>query len=178
MTPSIRADNRFRFVCPVVGREERYIACGLRRHRHWRGESIDCGGCASAMRAGKCPAVYMLDMETPKNAPSKAIFFDTKGEKVYGIPKVVAERIEKVLILPSQCRPYHMSPELFERLTGQVKGETTGEAFKVEEEASLGPVRREVRRESKKATKKPGDLSDALDSAKVDMAAAITAAAT
>lgn len=187
MTPSVRADNRFRLQCPVVGREERYLACVLRRHRKWRGEPIDCGGCAAAMDANKCPAVHMIHLECHHPSGPRAIFFDPKGDKLYAVPKPVAERIERVLIMPFHARRYTMAPKLYQRLTGQERP-----AIPVGEEMPLGetqavlaraPERREVRRGAGKGmkpavqSKQEGDLSGILERAEIDMAAALNAAA-
>lgn len=176
MTPSVRPENRFRFNCPVVGREERYIACVLRKHRHWRGEAVDCGGCASAMNANKCPAIHMIAMEVPRDADARSIFFDLKGEKVFGIPNAVAERIERVLVLPSHCRRHNVSAEMFERLTGRsADGVELAPLVQADSEPTKAAHRR-VRREAGKATQPKDALGDILDNASVDIAAAITAA--
>lgn len=175
MTPSVRADNRFRLQCPVVQREERYMACVLRRHRFWRGESVEGEGCAAAMAANKCPVIHMIMMETPRNEPQKTIFFDPKGEKVFGLPKAIAERIEKVVVLPTHCRRHNVSPEMFEILTGSAPG--AAPTVLATAPVAPEPTRRKVRREAAPAIKSAGDMSDILDSGNVDIAAALNAAA-
>lgn len=185
MTPSVRPDNRFRFHCSVIGRDERYLACVLRRHRKWRGEPIDCGGCAAAMDANKCPAVHMINLESNQPGGARAIFFDAVGEKLYAVPKPVAQRIERVAILPFHARRYAMTPELYERLTGfagEASGGSVGEGAALAQGNAIAPAtpaRGEVRRKTGKGTgpSRERDLSGILENAEVDMAAAISAAA-
>lgn len=178
MTPSVRADNRFRFHCPVVNRDETYLACVFRRHRKWRGERVDCGGCSAAMSANKCPAIHMIMMECPPNEPSKAIFFDPKGEKLFGIPKAVAERIEKVVILPFHCRGLNVSPEMHELLTGTREQAGTVLIPAPVTAKSLPAAPRQERRKTAKSTEVSVDtgedsLNDMLSYAEVDMAGAL-----
>lgn len=185
MTPSVRADNRFRFHCPVVGRDEAYLACAWRRHRKWRGESVDCGGCAAAMNANKCPVVHMIEMECPRHEPARPIFFDPKGDKLYGLPQAVAARIEKVLVLPFHCRGLDMTPELHERLTGTREPAPSALPAASITQKALPPDGRQERRKTDRSTaadrkgepdRSTGDLSDLLGEAQIDMAAALNAA--
>jgi hypothetical protein len=180
MTPSIKPDNQFRFLCPVIGEEARYMACVFRKHRKWRGESVDCGACSAAMDANKCPAIHMIDMEVPRHGETRSIFYDPKGDKVYKVPPKVMERIEKLVILLYHCRRYEMSAEMHERLTGskefsklplQVPPAGNGKVTKSKS------AKTQERRESVKRTADAGDMSDILDNATVDMAKALNAAA-
>ena len=176
MTPSVRADNQFRFLCPVLGQEARYLTCVLRKYRKWRGEPTGCGACSAAMDANKCPVIHMIEMESPRNGEARAIFYDAKGDKLYQVPPKVAERIERVIILPYHCRPYEMTPEMHERLTGTTEP-YRGAVQLVESSAAPEPSRRQSRRGSSSATRGGGNLDDLLDHATVDLAAGLNAAA-
>lgn len=175
MTPSVRADNQFRFLCPVLGQEARYLACVLRKHRKWRGEPSGCGACSAAMDANKCPVIHMVAMESPRNGEARAIFYDPKGEKLYQVPSKVAERIERVVILPYHCRPYEMTPEMHERLTGTTEP-YRGAVQLAESSASSESPRRQGRRSGSSTTRTGGGLDDLLDHATVDLAAGLNVA--
>jgi hypothetical protein len=182
MTPSIKPDNKFRFLCPVIGEEARYMACVFRKHRKWRGESVDCGACSAAMDANKCPAIHMIDMEVPRHGETRSIFYDPKGEKLYKIPPKVAERIENLVVLPYHCRRYEMTPEMHERLTGTTQfAKAMAQpmpSFKPTPatKATAKSATAQERPAGAKPTRVAGDLTDILDSATTDMAGAINSA--
>lgn len=110
-TDSIRAGNLFRFRCPSVARNAGFLACSMRRRRHWRGERIeaDCGTC---MNAGRCPIILMTKMEW---AEGKALFIDTVGEKLHKVPKEVLAEISRRMTVRSQVMG-DMPEEQFARL--------------------------------------------------------------
>lgn len=89
MTPSMRPDNFYSFACPQTGKLERYIACMLRRYKHWRGEKIE-PICATCMNAGKCPALKMLDREWRED---KAVYFDPTPGRARKLPDDVLAHI-------------------------------------------------------------------------------------
>jgi hypothetical protein len=95
MSTSIFAGNRYRFHCPVVEREEYWLACALRKHRRWRGEKIE-SDCATCMSASKCPAIYMIQKEHKLGKP---IFVDPT-ETLHQIHKDVWEQIKPLMVLP------------------------------------------------------------------------------
>lgn len=115
---SMVPNNRYKFHCPTVGRDELFLACMFRRHKVWRGEDIKEGECKMCMRAGKCPIVHMLNKEMRVEDP---LYVDLKGEKVHKLDADVQAQIARVLVLPFHAAGIDVSVEWMEKLTGEAK---------------------------------------------------------
>ncbi len=99
MTLSMRADNRYRFECPLTEKVEIYLACIFKRYKHWRGEKTGNPICATCMNANKCPAVHMIKRE---DAERRAIYFDTT-DRIHKLDAFARERTERVMVSPIQA---------------------------------------------------------------------------
>lgn len=115
MTPSVRPDNKLRFRCPAVGTEEFYLACIMRRYRHWRGESIDRADCATCMNASKCPALEMIREECVAN---KSIFF-AADDRLRTLPARILERVQRIVVLPMHGMHTGIDPARLSQLVGR-----------------------------------------------------------
>jgi hypothetical protein len=113
---SIVGSNRYTFHCPVVDRNERFLACAFRKHRKWRGESIDAEDCSVVMNASKCPAVHMLELE---HREGRAMFFDSAADEVHKLPSAILDRIARILVLPFHGIGTKIDPETLSALVGR-----------------------------------------------------------
>lgn len=112
---SFRSDNKYRFHCPVVGRDEFLLACWIRRYRHWRGEDVAQGECRMCMRAFKCPALHMIAQE---DREKRVIFFDAAGGKVNRLPAAIQEQVDRIVVRPHHALGLEVSDEWIRKLTG------------------------------------------------------------
>lgn len=93
--------NNYRLNCPVTGRDNQLlVVCGNRIAKQWRGEQIPDRDCSCAMNAGKCPARVMQQMERTRG---RMLFVERAMGPAHRLHKAIADRIEKIIILPSHA---------------------------------------------------------------------------
>jgi len=169
---SITADNRYRFVCPTLGTEQFYLRCALRKHRQWRGEAIE-GECATCMKASKCAAVAMLNLEQR----GEAKFFDTEI-KPHRLPKVVFDAIQRKLVRPFHGAGTGIDPAT---LAALVRGDFDGKVSDYDwTPANPGspdaPTDKSVVKKDVPKRGRGRDISDIAEHVRTDMAGAINEA--
>lgn len=198
MTPSMRADNFYSFVCPMTRKLERYLHCILRRHKHWRGEKVE-PTCATCMNAGKCPALKMIDRELREE---KAIYTDPTPGRARKVPEDIIKLIENKIIWASHAFGTGIERARLEELMGQKVRDVVFQGIQdavivPEEQHTMGPLGvadgitskewgerrsgkpRELSKPRRAATPAPAaetDLVAALGEASTDMASAINQA--
>lgn len=109
---SSAAGNNYTFHCPVVGRDVRYIVCAFKKAKHWRGEKFADQDCHVLMNASKCPAIHMQKKEW---ATSERMFWSESTEPKK-LPIDIADRINRLLVIPGHLNGYNPTTEQRERL--------------------------------------------------------------
>ena len=105
--PGITPNNQYRFACPVVGRDALYMACQFIKYRVWRGEPVNSApDCKCAMRASKCPAVFMMRLEDMGDYS-----FFSESPTVHNLLPEVVERVKNVLIVDCHTRDADLTVE-------------------------------------------------------------------
>jgi hypothetical protein len=107
--------NAYRFHCPTVERDARFIVCAFKKNRHWRGENFLDQDCRLAMRAGKCPVVEMMKAEY---RAQDRLFFETESKSVHKLPTEIAEHMARIVVVPSHAAGLHLTPEQLEKHLG------------------------------------------------------------
>lgn len=166
MTPSITAENRYRFKCPTTGREELYIRCATRRHIHWRGGKIE-GDCATCMRSSKCAALHMLNEEWRTN---KAVFFDREAA-THRLPSRILDRTKVIQVLRSHGSGTGIDPVALEALVrGDFDGSVGNRYVPAASMAELEVEKGSAEANRARASKTPAKLGSILDEVDTDMA--------
>ena len=152
------------FNCPVVERDERFVTCAFKRHKHWRGEDFASHDCKAAMNGSKCPVIHMLKKEYDAG---EALFFDAETRLHKLSPDIIA-RIDKLILVPGQLDNLNLTDEQRTKLLANtpIPGGTPA------------PERSKtvVKRKRKAADDSQVDLTDGLGEITTDMASLVNSA--
>lgn len=166
---SVQPGNRYTFSCPVTGRDTLYLLCATKRNRHYKGQDFHDHDCRCAMNANRCPIIHMLQMEWREGKP---LFMDDDAAVLHRLPKQVAERIERVQVLPYHGAGLTLTPEQKEQLFGNRLAEVPARAVEALPNASAPPVRKRIAQTVREAK---NDLAAGLGGAVTDMSSLINA---
>lgn len=91
--------NRYRFVCPTVGREAVLAECARREWGYMRNQALDRADCRCALAGAKCPAARMFRAED--RAEERRYFATT--DEVQTLPRAVLDEVARVVLLRSHA---------------------------------------------------------------------------